>query len=596
MYKKILFILLINLVIIGCEGSGEYKDPIDTEGGTNTTGTNNTTEEEQAYKELKNTINSNSTITADELNKIDKVSTAQSGIDYSQDLKNATYKNRQSPTADEVNIVISLKNRIVNTINGDETINTSFLKDYGIVNINDNINYNNFLKNATYLDSNNPSRYEIQQVINNTNGKVVEEKYYGYWKYLDTGEEIKIDKSSLLTFNKIGENFIKIDNRPLLRNGSNDATIKGSVYNLVLKTKDETTNKVKYSTLFQKTEKYRRIKVRINDGFRTKEQEISNENKNFFFPKMSIGDVGVIITGEKVDENNNDENNNRQEEEIFNETFHINNKDTDLGNFYITENNIEDNIEDNSSNKVPTYNFKTTQVIDLQDKDDRYMYENRTYNGKLKFKNTGDNIAEGLNYTISTNDPYVESITSENILNSLEANKTAEIPFEISFRTLNKMQHRVKLDFLIRDANSNEWLDNVFLDVYQTPISLVVTTKSSSLKGYIITPEQEIIDINTNNIEVKVPKRVDGKYYFVVLEPNTISEETAYSFAIDSSTQSFDTFKETDIFEPNDTEEEATPLKLGDSNLSFINVGDIDFYTINFDNNLSFTPPQLPFF
>jgi hypothetical protein len=257
-------------------------------------------------------------------------------------------------------------------------------------------------------------------------------------------------------------------------------------------------------------------------------------------------------------------------------------EDTDLGNFPIPDKNTK-------------YNFKTKNVIDTQDKDDRYMYERRTFTGKLYFKNTGEELAAGLNYEITTDDPYVEELTHDVVMGSVEAGGTAEIPFTISFRRVDKIAHRVKLDFLIRDVNRKEWLDYVYLDVYQTPVNVNLKTKTSNLKGYFITPEHEIIDIDTKDIVVKIPSRPDASYYFIVSSPLTIGTETAYSLGIDVNTTEFGDFHDTSAYEPNNVEEQATKLSIGDSIKSFIHKGDIDFYTIDFQENLSFEPPRLPF-
>jgi hypothetical protein len=162
---------------------------------------------------------------------------------------------------------------------------------------------------------------------------------------------------------------------------------------------------------------------------------------------------------------------------------------------------------------------------------------------------------------------------------------------------LDKVKHTVKLDFLVRDANGKDvMLDYIYLDVYQSSIWVNLKAKTSNIKGYFITPEQEVIDIDSSNMKVRLPKRPNENYYFVVTQPTDIKEETLYSIGVDVNASEFGDFHETSIYEPNDNENSATKLQIDDSIKSFVHKGDIDFYTIDFQSNHSFVnPPNLPF-
>ncbi|SFV67156.1 hypothetical protein MNB_SV-14-137 [hydrothermal vent metagenome] len=386
----------------------------------------------------------------------------------------------------------------------------------------------------------------------------------------------------------------------LLRNGSNNAVVRGQIYNLVKTVQkiDKLTQKstTHYIPVLKKSKNIKNLRVTIDDGFTKQTRRVKADGK-FTFSKFNMGDISVIIDGEKEEEVKNDEINTTSTVRLFEENLTISSEDNDLGNFYVPETIANNESEENEpvERVTPTHNFKTMKVIDVQDKDDRYMYENRTYKGKLVFKNTGETIATALNYSITTNDQYVESITHDIIMGSVDVNQSVEIPFEVTFRMLDKIKHHVELDFIIRDVNGNEWLDNAYLDVYQTPVWVNLKTKSSKLKGYFVTPEHEVIDIDTSDIRVKLPVRPDANYYFVVSSPENIDTETAYSIGIDVNASEFEDFHDTSAFEPNNTEEKAKKIEVGDSIKSFIHKGDIDFFSIKFKENISFTPPPLPF-
>jgi len=414
----------------------------------------------------------------------------------------------------------------------------------------------------------------------------VDKSFYGNWISIEGGDGLKIDKSFSNGVKSLGNNYIEVtkdgDKILYLRDGSNNITVTGQLYNNVKHIqkldKESQEKRLVYKPEFKNSLKETRYKVTINDGFSKQTKEVSANGKFSFsgvHKGVSIVDIQQVIDIQPVIDDDN--------ETETNVTITVRGEgNVSIGNFP-------------TPTKEDKYNFKTKQVINTQDKDDRYMYENRTYTGKLVFENTGRELAVGLNYEIVTDDPYVEELTHEVVLGSVEAKESVEIPFTITFRRLDKISHRVKLDFLIRDINGKEWLDNVYLDVYQTPINVNLKTKSSNLKGYFITPEHDVVDIDTNNIKVILPSRPTKEYFFVVVSPKDKNEETAYSLGIDVNTTEFDTFHDTSAFEPNNKEEEATHLHVGDSIKSYLHIGDIDFYTIDFVEGLSFDPPALPF-
>ena len=429
----------------------------------------------------------------------------------------------------------------------------------------------------------------------------------GNWIYIEDGTEEKIDKEFAYPIKYLGKNFIEVtkeDNSThiLLRDGSPDGVVRGRLYTdieFVQKLNKETNEKVTSpEPIFKKPKNGDKYTVIIDDGFNVQHKTVSANGKFSFSGvttmkesrviivkgAISVGDIEEIIADDE--QNNTQDNNNTQVENnntiIFDDNLSIKNEDTDLGNFSIPDKNTK-------------YNFKVTKTIHEQDKDDRYMYENRTYKGKLTFTNTEKEMATALNYEITTSDPYVEELTHDIVMGSVEAGGSVEIPFEITFGRLDKIAHRVKLDFLIKDVNGKQWLDNVYLDVYQTPINVNLKTKTSNLKGYFITPEHEIISIDTKDIKVKIPNRPDSSYYFLVTSPKDIGAETAYSLGVDVNASEFEDFHDTSAYEPNNLEEKATKLQVGDSIKSFIHKGDIDFYTIDFKKSMSYEPPRLPF-
>ena len=55
------------------------------------------------------------------------------------------------------------------------------------------------------------------------------------------------------------------------------------------------------------------------------------------------------------------------------------------------------------------------------------------------------------------------------VLGTVDVNKSIEIPFSVTFNILDKSTVSIPVDVTIKDANNNEWIDTIFLHVYQTP-------------------------------------------------------------------------------------------------------------------------------
>jgi len=242
------------------------------------------------------------------------------------------------------------------------------------------------------------------------------------------------------------------------------------------------------------------------------------------------------------------------------------------------------------------YNYKTEFVI--ENSDSGYLFANQTiYRGKMIINNIGNKEGTGLNYTFTSDSPYIQTMNNDIVLGTIEAGQSKEIPFSISFNILDKNSVNIPLEVKIKDANNNEWFDTVFLQVYQTPMYLNIATKEANVKGYIIEDGHNLKKIDTSGISIILPYKVGEKYFLVLTNPS-INNETPYSIGIDTDTLDFSTFQNTGIYEPNNSESEATTIKMNESILSYLHKGDIDYFIIdmtNMEDIGKFSPPQMPF-
>ena len=133
---------------------------------------------------------------------------------------------------------------------------------------------------------------------------------------------------------------------------------------------------------------------------------------------------------------------------------------------------------------------------------------------------------------------------------------------------------------VIRDVNYKEWNDYVTVTAYKRFTSINIKANSSSVSGYLISPGQLPLEINTRNSTIKVPY-LPGQQYQLIFSNTSISRETAYSVGIDTAVNDIEGFDNTGIFEPNNSESQTTPLSPLEAISSYLHIGDIDYYTID---------------
>lgn len=390
------------------------------------------------------------------------------------------------------------------------------------------------------------------------------ESLRGEWMYVHSAELIYIDetfpyaitsKSPTLISTTQGGNIYY-----LMRSGIDTTTLNGSLY---------TQNSVTPSPArgYGNIGSLDVILEHVIDKKNKKEKKLNNTG-DFTFENVKSGDYELTATTDT---------NLTVKAEVD-----VHGEEVTLGNFKLV-------LEDG-------YNFKTEFVID--NAENGYFYGNQqVYTGKFIVHNIGSKRGTGLNYSFSTDSGYVANYSNVNVLGSVEVGSSLEIDFQISFNVIDAAKKTIPLEVTIRDAYNNEWVDTIFFHVYQTPLDINIATSSSSVKGYVIAPGNQLIPIDMSNGTLRIPYRA-GKKYTLVLSNPSIDTETAYSIGIDTSTESFITFNQTSAHEPNNIESEAKTIHVGESIISYLHVGDIDYFTIDMSSDEDVgitTPPQVPF-
>jgi len=245
---------------------------------------------------------------------------------------------------------------------------------------------------------------------------------------------------------------------------------------------------------------------------------------------------------------------------------------------------ISTTVEKNDLNQ---YNFKSFASMK-----DSYVFGNYwTYDGIFEIQNIGTENAIGLNYQFDCSNEFIEDCSFSNVLGTINAGRSVQIPFEISFKFLDQTKREIRIPVQITDAFGNQWTDYGVLDVYQVPMAMNhVATRASH--PVLISPENRIIRPYFYGAEkVTLVPYYPGQEYRFLFANRGSSQETPYSFGIESEANSLTGFSETQRYEPNESYESALVLGQGGAVTSYSHRGDLDYYRIDMPEENAPTQP-----
>ncbi|MCV6608987.1 MAG: FG-GAP-like repeat-containing protein [Campylobacterales bacterium] len=376
------------------------------------------------------------------------------------------------------------------------------------------------------------------------NPKIVESKYYGKWMYIHSGEEIDIISTTELDYTELDSNLIRITEA----DGSSTHIMRASIANTKVsgKLKKLTTTSRSYGGVGG-------MNVVLQNVLDPKIKAEVKTNDDGTFEDSSLPSGTYSVNAQDGDES-------------FNMNFDLEEEVEDLGNMSLAENG--------------THNFKTELLLDKE-----FVYaDGNEYTGKIRVHNISNEIGLGLNYDIVLEDKFKKSFSETIVLGSVESKGYRDIPIRFSFNPIYDNYRKIDVNVTINDANSNSWFDSFSFLLYKRSFDINVATAQANIKGYIVMPNtKEIKQVDIGNGKITLPVLLNKKYHLVFSNPS-ISNETAYSLGIESSTKSFEGYKDTSIHENNDIASQAKTLSLGDSVISYLEKSDIDYWLIEMKN------------
>lgn len=266
-----------------------------------------------------------------------------------------------------------------------------------------------------------------------------------------------------------------------------------------------------------------------------------------------------------------------------------------------------------------SWGFKTTYTIDSDEQGLCFANDYKTYELKLSFKNIGDDTCGTSKYSITCDDSNFKFSDSETPTNSseidgnftsIEPSKSKDISLNVKYGSLSKEHVDVPLKITITDSTSSKtWNDSITLRFFRGQVAINVNARSIdqnnpnvNLNGFIIYPDGRAkqFTVSSKNLTTKTERVLvpwNTKDYILAFSGATASTEVGYSFAIEGKAKLADLSGTWSISEINAYDSEsgsqkysgknnssATPAVITDYSVpvkAFLNMNDIDFYSIN---------------
>lgn len=232
-----------------------------------------------------------------------------------------------------------------------------------------------------------------------------------------------------------------------------------------------------------------------------------------------------------------------------------------------------------------------------------------TYNKTLVVTNIGAANVSGASFVVSSADPDVSSLVATNIVGGMAPGAALTIPVSFTFNRPS-LDKDVIFNVAITDINGHKWNNRVTLrlsshvpvtvNLGANPAAAANPLQNNSANGLIVTPGRTLRRISSGAYfgmgavsSIRLPYIVGDVYEIAMSNPD-ITKEAAYSigFGVPADSAGFASFTNTAIHEPTDNVfAGATALTLGQSDISYVSTGDIDYYKLTFDAlNVPFDP------
>jgi hypothetical protein len=382
---------------------------------------------------------------------------------------------------------------------------------------------------------------------------------YGRWLYVASGIGFDLYSNSALTYTKVDNNLIKVDQSDgsflyAMRAGTSAAKASGSVVTNTSATRPSNRYAQKLSgvggmSVIIKNVKDQSIQI-----------DVTTEADGTFVtpPVLPAGDYNITVEDPQVVD--------PVQAVLTEHTVTVDDVEEDLGSYSLVANN--------------TNNFKAR--FELVGTDFVYA-DNKQYNGKIIVENIGDATSVGVSYNIVLDHPSLQYFRPEIVLGSIPPGGIKEIPMVFRFSGITENKLDIPINLTISDVNGLQWQESLNIELFKEKFYVNIRSNTANVNGYVILPfSDKVIKVATQSESIVLPV-VENQYKMLLSNPS-ISTESVYSLGVQRSASLSAGFNSPAAFEPNNEQQTATTVARGDQIEAYVHVGDLDYWTITGNN------------
>ena len=246
-------------------------------------------------------------------------------------------------------------------------------------------------------------------------------------------------------------------------------------------------------------------------------------------------------------------------------------------------------------------NFKSRLIPKIGDLDMTRLYADYTnYEFTLEISNVGTEDCTAAIYSLEFDQDLIvqSTVSTYDRLGTIEPGRNKLINIGVACKTIYSAWEDKKVKILITDPIVGKtWEDFVNIRFNKSPVHFVIMSERE-VNGVIISPNATATQFSTmwdgTNYGTIASLPWSDKDYLVVFSGATADTEAVYSMGVNTIPDTnFRTFMDLARYEPNNMENQATPIMTQDRIISYLHKNDIDYYKINLSQSPAGKPLSL---
>ncbi|WP_461246641.1 COG1361 family protein [Treponema sp. R6D11] len=263
--------------------------------------------------------------------------------------------------------------------------------------------------------------------------------------------------------------------------------------------------------------------------------------------------------------------------------------------FHVTPNTDGDNV--GTLTLTNGVNFKASIVPKSSNTDLMCLYGGNSYDFIIKFTNVGNDYCTAMTYTFTTpngititKNEQSPTLMTKGDIQAIKPGDTKDINITIYCESISEDFEFKEIAINTVDLDNKTWEDSVSLKINKKSVTFNIKS-NLAINGVVIVPSGKTYHFKTSrgwgasvfSAEIPVPKYM--KDYLIVFSGASADTEAKYSFAVDKEPASdFDAhlLPELNIYWPNDTETNATPINYDQEIMAYLRMNKANYYKVRF--------------